>query len=67
MAPVKLNDVERKEKLQPLIEKGEQQFNHQIIQLCSGWSMVKDRDAIYKEFIFQDFNQVWLQKYLYMS
>merc|ERR1711953_280267 len=45
MAPVKLNDVERKEKLQPLIEKG--------------WSMVKDRDAIYKEFIFQDFNQAW--------
>merc|ERR1712012_582120 len=37
MAPVKLNDVERKEKLQPLLEKG--------------WSMVKDRDAIYKGFI----------------
>merc|ERR1712142_483613 len=35
MAPVKLNDVERKEKLHPLIGKG--------------WSMVKDRDAIYKE------------------
>ena len=63
MAPVKLNDIERREKLQPLIEKGEQQFNHPIIQLCSGWSMVKDRDAIYKEFIFQDFNQVWFQKY----
>ena len=28
--------------------------------------MVKDRDAIYKEFIFQDFNQVWFQKYLYI-
>ena len=63
MAPVKLNDVERKEKLQPLIGKGGEPFNHQIIQLCSGWSMVKDRDAIYKEFIFQDFNQVWSQKY----
>ena len=24
-----------------------------------GWSMVKDRDAIYKEFIFKDFNQAW--------
>ena len=66
MAPVKLNDVERKEKLQPLIGKGGEPFNHQIIQLCSGWSMVKDRDAIYKEFIFQDFNQVWFQKYLYI-
>jgi len=24
-----------------------------------GWSMVKDRDAIYKEFIFKDFNQAF--------
>merc|ERR1712032_730892 len=45
MAPVKLDATERQEKLQPLINKG--------------WSMVKDRDAIYKEFIFKDFNQAW--------
>merc|ERR1740123_2011379 len=45
MAPVKLDTTERQEKLQPLINKG--------------WSMVKDRDAIYKEFIFKDFNQAW--------
>jgi len=45
MAPVKLDAAERQEKLQPLINKG--------------WSMVKDRDAIYKEFIFKDFNQAW--------
>merc|ERR1711971_1472284 len=41
MAPVKLDAAEKQEKLQPLINKG--------------WSMVKDRDAIYKEFIFKDF------------
>jgi len=45
MAAVKLDTIERQEKLQPLINKG--------------WSMVKDRDAIYKEFIFKDFNQAW--------
>merc|ERR1712226_1238618 len=27
--------------------------------LDKGWTMVKDRDAIYKEFIFKDFNQAW--------
>merc|ERR1711971_146908 len=40
MAPVKLDATERQEKLQPLINKG--------------WSMVKDGDAIFK-----DFNQAW--------
>jgi len=45
MASVKLDSIQRQEKLQPLINKG--------------WSMVKDRDAIYKEFVFKDFNQAW--------
>merc|ERR1711983_20690 len=27
--------------------------------LAKGWTMVKDRDAIYKEFIFKDFNQAF--------
>jgi len=27
--------------------------------LNQGWTMVKDRDAIYREFIFTDFNQAW--------
>ena len=25
---------------------------------AAGWSMVSDRDAIYKEFLFSDFNEV---------
>ena len=25
----------------------------------TGWTMVKDRDAIYKEFLFKDFNQAF--------
>merc|ERR1711976_1106051 len=41
----KLNQAERGELLNPLFEKG--------------WTMVKDRDAIYKEFIFKDFNQAF--------
>ena len=24
-----------------------------------GWSMVEGRDAIYKEFLFKDFNEAW--------
>merc|ERR1711890_48223 len=40
-----LNQQERGESLQPLIQKG--------------WSMVKDRDAIYKEFLFKDFNEAF--------
>ena len=27
--------------------------------LSSGWSMVKDRDAIYREFVFKDFNEAF--------
>ena len=45
MAPTKLNDVERLEKLDPILE--------------SGWSMVEGRDAIYREFIFKDFNEAF--------
>ena len=26
---------------------------------CPGWTMVADRDAIYKEFLFKDFNQAF--------
>jgi 4a-hydroxytetrahydrobiopterin dehydratase len=41
MAPTKLTDDERLEKLDPI--------------LGSGWSMVEGRDAIYREFIFKNF------------
>ena len=27
--------------------------------LTEGWTMVKERDAIYKEFLFKDFNQAF--------
>ncbi|CAN8013734.1 unnamed protein product [Ixodes persulcatus] len=39
----KLTEEERKTKLAPL--------------LSAGWTTVKDRDAIYKEFLFKNFNQ----------
>ncbi|XP_011290811.1 pterin-4-alpha-carbinolamine dehydratase isoform X2 [Musca domestica] len=39
----KLTEQERAEQLQPLLD--------------AGWSMVNGRDAIYREYIFQDFNQ----------
>ncbi|KAG8182692.1 hypothetical protein JTE90_017670 [Oedothorax gibbosus] len=42
---MKLSDEERATKLSPL--------------LTSGWSMVKDRDAIYKEFMFKNFNEAF--------
>ena len=45
MSPTKLNDEERLEKLDPI--------------LGSGWSMVEGRDAIYREFIFKDFNEAF--------
>ncbi|OXA60180.1 putative pterin-4-alpha-carbinolamine dehydratase [Folsomia candida] len=47
MAPLspKLTEEERKEKLGLL--------------LSSGWSMVEGRDAIYKEFLFKNFNEAW--------
>lgn len=40
----KLTDEERDTVLSPLTG--------------AGWTMVKGRDAIYKEFLFKDFNQV---------
>lgn len=44
----KLSAEDRQSKLEPL--------------LGGGWSMVKDRDAIYKEFLFKDFNEVCSKK-----
>ncbi|XP_032597453.1 pterin-4-alpha-carbinolamine dehydratase isoform X2 [Drosophila grimshawi] len=41
----KLNEQERCEKLQPLLD--------------AGWTMVEGRDAIYKEFLLKDFNQAF--------
>ena len=58
MASVKLDSIQRQEKLQPLINKGDESYELDD-QLFTGWSMVKDRDAIYKEFVFKDFNQAW--------
>lgn len=43
-AAVKLTQEQRTTDLEPLLNKG--------------WSLVNGRDAIYKEFIFKDFNQV---------
>jgi 4a-hydroxytetrahydrobiopterin dehydratase len=39
-----LNDLDREKILKPLME--------------SGWSIVKDRDALYKEYKFENFIQV---------
>jgi len=41
----KLTDADRKEVLEPLLSKG--------------WTLVNGRDAIYKEFLFKDFNQAF--------
>ncbi|XP_065168544.1 pterin-4-alpha-carbinolamine dehydratase [Atheta coriaria] len=41
----KLSPEERKGTIDPLLQQG--------------WSMVKDRDAIYKEYMFKDFNQAF--------
>ncbi|XP_019619946.1 PREDICTED: pterin-4-alpha-carbinolamine dehydratase-like [Branchiostoma belcheri] len=41
----KLTDSERESQLEPLMGKG--------------WTMVDGRDAIYKEFLFKDFNQAF--------
>lgn len=41
----KLTEQERAEILEPI--------------LSSGWTLVKDRDAIYKEFLFKDFNEAF--------
>ncbi|XP_035783702.1 pterin-4-alpha-carbinolamine dehydratase-like isoform X2 [Anopheles albimanus] len=42
----KLTDAERAAQLKPLLDNG-------------GWKMVENRDAIYKEYLFADFNQAW--------
>ncbi|XP_016926744.3 pterin-4-alpha-carbinolamine dehydratase isoform X2 [Drosophila suzukii] len=42
---VRLNEQERAEKLQPLLE--------------AGWTLVEGRDAIFKQFILKDFNQAF--------
>ncbi|XP_060591419.1 pterin-4-alpha-carbinolamine dehydratase-like [Ruditapes philippinarum] len=42
---LKLSDEERSSKLEPL--------------KTSGWTMVEGRDAIYKEFLFKDFNEAF--------
>ncbi|XP_065075070.1 putative pterin-4-alpha-carbinolamine dehydratase [Ochlerotatus camptorhynchus] len=42
---VKLTEEQRKEQLQPLLK--------------AGWTMVKDRDAIYKEYLFKNFNEAF--------
>ncbi|XP_058443798.1 pterin-4-alpha-carbinolamine dehydratase isoform X2 [Malaya genurostris] len=42
---VKLTEDQRKELLQPLLN--------------DGWTMVEGRDAIYKEFLFKDFNEAF--------
>ena len=44
MWPQKLSDTDRTQLLKPLQE--------------AGWTLVENRDAIYKEFMFKDFNQV---------
>merc|ERR1711872_1179881 len=41
----KLTEAERNDLLAPVLDKG--------------WSLVENRDAIYKEFIFKDFIQAW--------
>uniref|UniRef100_A0A8D9AQS4 4a-hydroxytetrahydrobiopterin dehydratase n=1 Tax=Cacopsylla melanoneura TaxID=428564 RepID=A0A8D9AQS4_9HEMI len=45
MASVKLSADERLSKLEPM--------------LASGWKMVENRDAIYKEFLFKNFNEAF--------
>ncbi|XP_057374327.1 probable pterin-4-alpha-carbinolamine dehydratase [Daphnia carinata] len=45
MATTKLTEEERTTFLTPLHE--------------AGWTLVSNRDAIYKEFVCQDFNQAW--------
>ncbi|XP_058126918.1 putative pterin-4-alpha-carbinolamine dehydratase [Anopheles ziemanni] len=41
----KLTEAQRTEQLKPLFD--------------NGWTMVKDRDAIYKEYLFADFNEAF--------
>lgn len=47
----KLTAEQRKDKLDPLLAKG--------------WSMVENRDAIYKEFLFKNFNEVIIRLYIF--
>ena len=57
----KLTPEERVTQLEPLFSKGRKFFL--IVFLddndCVGWTKVQDRDAIYKEFLFKDFNQAF--------
>ena len=56
----KLTTEERSSQLQPLLSKGDILHNETKIKfMLTGWTMVKDRDAMYKEFIFKDFNQAF--------
>ncbi|GFW92686.1 hypothetical protein TNCV_520021 [Trichonephila clavipes] len=43
---MKLTEEERSTKVSPLLN--------------AGWSMVENRDAIYKEFLFKNFNEVFI-------
>jgi len=45
MASPKLTEEDRKSKLQPLLD--------------ASWSLIDGRDAIYKEFLFKDFNEAF--------
>ncbi|KAH8257804.1 hypothetical protein KR038_001332 [Drosophila bunnanda] len=45
MTKVRLNEQERAEKLQPLLD-------------C-GWTLVEGRDAIFKQYVLKDFNQAF--------
>ena len=45
----KLTDEERQQGLKEVLD--------------AGWTMVKGRDAIYREFLFKDFNQVSKKKF----
>lgn len=39
-----------------MAKKLSRQEKQEILEKLSGWEMVKDRDAIFKSFAFQDFN-----------
>lgn len=45
MPPAKLTQDEREKDLKPLLN--------------SGWTMVENRDAIYREYVFKDFNEAF--------
>ena len=60
----KLTPAERQAQLSPLFSKGNSHISNLnlitlLTLLTEGWSMVKERDAIYKEFLFKDFNEAF--------